>query len=77
LDVKLSTLKSAGITDDQTILVGALAARLRDLSLVEAAFSVAWGSAAREAYDVAIAKVSTGAERDWLTRQRDRVYIEK
>jgi RNA polymerase sigma-70 factor, ECF subfamily len=35
------------------------------------------GSAAREAYDAAIAKVSTGAEREWLTRQRDRVDIEK
>jgi RNA polymerase sigma-70 factor (ECF subfamily) len=33
------------------------------------------GSAAREAYDAAIAKVSTGAEREWLTRQRDRVDI--
>jgi RNA polymerase sigma-70 factor (ECF subfamily) len=33
------------------------------------------GSAAREAYDGAIAKVSTGAEREWLTRQRDRVDI--
>jgi len=35
------------------------------------------GSAAREAYDAAIANVSTGAEREWLTRQRDRVDIEK
>jgi RNA polymerase sigma-70 factor (ECF subfamily) len=33
-------------------------------------------SAAREAYDAAITKVSAGAERDWLTRQRDRVDIE-
>jgi RNA polymerase sigma-70 factor (ECF subfamily) len=35
------------------------------------------GSAAREAYDAAIAKVSTGAEREWLTRQRERIDIEK
>ena len=35
------------------------------------------GSAAREAYSVAIAKVSTRAERDWLTQQRDLVHIEK
>jgi len=32
-------------------------------------------SASREAYDAAIAKVSTGAEREWLTRQRDRVDV--
>jgi RNA polymerase sigma-70 factor, ECF subfamily len=33
-------------------------------------------SAAREAYDAAIARVSAGAEREWLTRQRDRVDID-
>jgi RNA polymerase sigma-70 factor, ECF subfamily len=32
-------------------------------------------SASREAYDASIAKVSTGAEREWLTRQRDRVDV--
>ncbi len=33
--------------------------------------------AAREAYAAAIARVSTGAEREWLNRQRDRLDIEK
>jgi RNA polymerase sigma-70 factor (ECF subfamily) len=34
------------------------------------------GSAAREAYDAAIARVS-GAEREWLTRQRNRTVVDK
>jgi RNA polymerase sigma-70 factor, ECF subfamily len=33
-------------------------------------------SAAREAYDVAIALVSTGAEREWLTRQKNRTAVD-
>jgi RNA polymerase sigma-70 factor (ECF subfamily) len=35
------------------------------------------GSAAREAYDAAIARVSTGAEREWLMRQKNRVAVDK
>ena len=33
-------------------------------------------NAAREAYDVAIAQVSTGTEREWLTRQKNRTAVD-
>jgi RNA polymerase sigma-70 factor (ECF subfamily) len=35
------------------------------------------GNAAREAYDAAIAIVSTGAEREWLTQQRNRISVDE